>query len=201
MGFFNWAAPVFGHFADRWSPTQIEEIVGWIEPFFPPAGASSARIVDVGGGTGALASRLSAALGTRVTVVDPTPEMMRYLPKDGSVEGVMGTAERIPFPSSTFDALIVTDAFHHFRDQPAAVREFARVVRCGGGIVVVELDPTGFIMRTIVLAEKILGEPGAFMTPQQMCAFMAEHGIDGECERTSGVNYRFTGAVRAHLES
>jgi ubiquinone/menaquinone biosynthesis C-methylase UbiE len=192
MGFFNWAAPMFGHFADRWSPEDIEEIVGWIRPFL----GEERRILDVGGGTGALARHLYKAAGAQVTVLDPTPEMLRYIPADGPIHGVVGTAEAMPFEDDSFDALIVTDAFHHFRDQAGAVAEFRRVVRPGGGVIVVELDPRGFVMRTIVLGEKLLGEPGAFFAPDQMCEFMSENGIAGTCFQLRGVSYRFVGAVR-----
>lgn len=192
MGFFNWAAPAFGHFADRWSPESIDEISGWLEPYL----GGERRVLDVGGGTGALASRLSESTGARVTVLDPTPEMLRYIPDDGPIEGVVGTAEAIPFPDDSFDAVIVTDAFHHFRDQPGAVSEFCRVVRTGGGVLVVELDPAGVVMRLIVLGEKLLGEPGAFFTPDAMCEFMRVHGIAGNCAMIRGVSYRFVGTVR-----
>ncbi|MDO9108134.1 MAG: methyltransferase domain-containing protein [Coriobacteriia bacterium] len=192
MGFFNWAAPAFGHFADRWSPESIEEIVGWLAPYL----GEQKRILDVGGGTGALARRLSQSADAQVTVLDPTPEMLRYIPTDGPIKGVVGTAEAIPFPDDSFDAVIVTDAFHHFRDQPGAVREFRRVVRKGGGVLVVELDPTGLVMRSIALGEKLLGEPGAFFTPDAMCEFMKTHGIAGNCAAIRGVSYRFVGTVR-----
>ncbi len=102
----------------------------------------------------------------------------------------------MPFEDSEFDALIVSDAFHHFRDQPGAVAEFARVVRAGGLVLVLELDPTGIAMRLIVLGEKLLGEPGAFFTPDAMCAFMAAHGIEGECARLRNADYRFLGTVK-----
>lgn len=192
MGFFNWSAPLFGHFADRWDDTGIEQIRDWLLPFVTPNGS----LLDVGGGTGALAKRLSAALASHVTVLDPTPEMLAYLPDTEDVTGVLGLAESMPFEDDRFDAVIVTDAFHHFRDQPAAVREFARVVRPGGGVIVLDLDPSGFVMRTVALGEKLLGEPGAFFTPAQMCTFMAEHGITGECTPTRGASYRFVGAVQ-----
>jgi demethylmenaquinone methyltransferase/2-methoxy-6-polyprenyl-1,4-benzoquinol methylase len=196
VGFFNWAAPIFGHVADRWDDAGIEQIAGWLSPFLPNGDAESpARLLDVGGGTGALARRLHDALGASVTVLDPTPEMLGYIPIDGPVRAVLGTAEAMPFPADAFDAVIVTDAFHHFRDQPGAVAEFARVVRTGGGVVVVDLDPTGLAMRVIALAEKALGEPGAFFTPEQMCAFMAEQGIEGSCTRERGATYRFVGKV------
>lgn len=192
MGFFNWAAPMFGRFADRWSPADIEEIAGWLRPALGAHG----RLLDVGGGTGALGVKLAAALECEVTVLDPTLEMMRYIPDHSPVHAVMGTAEAMPFQGSTFDALITTDAFHHFRDQSGAVAEFARVVRCGGVVVIIELDPRPWWMRPIVFAEKLLGEPGAFFSPDGLCAFMAAHGIDGRCEVLRGVSYRFSGTVR-----
>jgi demethylmenaquinone methyltransferase/2-methoxy-6-polyprenyl-1,4-benzoquinol methylase len=194
MALFNWAAPLFGHFADRWSSESISEIAGWLRTSLNPPCPAGCRILDVGGGTGALATKLAAELQTRVTVLDPSPKMLRYIPDRAPVDAVVGTAEAMPFADDSFDALIVTDAFHHFRDQSGAVSEFARVVKSGGAIVVVELDPRG-LMQVIVTAEKLLGEPGAFLRPSQMCAFMGERGIVGTCAKMKGVSYRFTGIV------
>lgn len=195
MGFFNWAAPLFGHFADRWSREDIEDIASWLRPYLTGDSPDRRRILDVGGGTGALAKRLHEALRADVTVLDPTPEMLRYVPAEGPVRCVLGNAENMPFEDDSFDVVITTDAFHHFRDQPGAVDEFRRVVRIGGGVLVVELDPSGLIMRGVAGVERMLGEPGAFFTPDQMCEFMAHHGIDGACRRIRGVNYRFLGTV------
>lgn len=194
MGLFDWAAPVFGHFADRWSAGSVKEIVAWLKPSLGTPCPEKCRILDVGGGTGALATKLAAELGTRVTVLDPSPKMLRYIPDRAPVDAVVGTAESMPFQDDSFDALIVTDAFHHFRDQSGAVSEFARVVRPGGTIVVLDLDPRG-LMQIIVFAEKLLGEPGTFFRPTELCAFMGERGIVGICEKTRGVSYRFTGKV------
>ncbi len=192
MGFFNWAAPAFNKLADRWSPDNIDEIAAWLKPFVPVGG----RLVDIGGGTGALASKLSHALDAEVIVLDPTPEMIRYVPAEPLVHAVLGSAEHMPFDDDWAHAVIVTDAFHHFRDQDAAAREMARVVSPGGGIVIVELDPRGLVMRMIVAVEKLLGEPGAFFTAEEMCAFFGRHGIEGDCTEMIGPSYRFVGTVR-----
>lgn len=192
MGMFNWSAPLFNWFADRWSPDSIGEIAGWLEPFLD----GDRRILDVGGGTGALGQHLHDATGAAVTVLDATPEMIRYIPESGPVRGVLGVAEEMPFDDDSFDAVIVTDAFHHFRDQPAAVDEFRRVVRSGGGVIVVELDPRPWFMRAIVRGEKLLGEPGSFFAPGEMCEFMAAHGVEGTCTPMRGVSYRFVGLVQ-----
>jgi SAM-dependent methyltransferase len=192
MGFFNWAAPVFNRVADRWSPESIDDIAGWLRPYVGYQG----RVIDVGGGTGALALKLAHALQAEVVVLDPTPEMIQYVPDESSVRAVLGTAEEMPFENNWADAVLVSDAFHHFRNQAGAAAEFARVVRCGGGVVVIELDPRPWFMRILVVAEKLVGEPGAFFSPVEMCEFFAAHGIDGECEQIKGYSYRFTGTVR-----
>ncbi|MDP2182681.1 MAG: class I SAM-dependent methyltransferase [Actinomycetota bacterium] len=191
MGFFNWAAPAFNRLADRWSPDDVDTIAEWLRPFVPRGG----RLIDIGGGTGALAAKLSHTLDAEVIVLDPTPEMIRYVPTEPLVHAVLGSAEDMPLDDAFADAVIVSDAFHHFHDQEGAAREFSRVVRPGGGVVVLELDPSGLVMRIIVAVEKLLGEPGAFFTPEGMCAFMAEAGIDGECTRERGASYRFVGRV------
>ncbi len=192
MGFFNWAAPLVRRFGDRFTDSDADEIAGWLRPAVPAGG----RILDVGGGAGQLAVLLASALHASVTVLDPTPEMLDHVPAHDGITAVSGVAEAMPFEDSEFDALIVSDAFHHFRDQPGAVAEFARVVRAGGLVLVLELDPTGIAMRLIVLGEKLLGEPGAFFTPDAMCAFMAAHGIEGECARLRNADYRFLGTVK-----
>jgi ubiquinone/menaquinone biosynthesis C-methylase UbiE len=127
-------------------------------------------------------------------VLDPTPEMLRYLKPHARVTGVVGLAEAMPFGDGTFDACLISDAFHHFRDQDGAVREITRVVRPGGALLVLEFDPRG-LMRLIVWGEKLLGEPGAFFTPDAMCAYMAARGVPGHCESTSPTGYYFLGAV------
>lgn len=192
MGFFNWAAPLIRRFGDRFTAQDAAEIAGWLRP----ATVDGMRVLDVGGGAGQLAVLLSQALDAHVTVLDPTAEMLSHVPASDRIAAVAGTAEAMPFADSAFDAVVVTDAFHHFRDQARAVAEFARVVRPDGLVLVLELDPRPLPMRMIVLGERLLGEPGAFMSPSQMCAFMKANGIEGVCEPLAKANYRFLGTVR-----
>ena len=192
MGFFNWAAPLVRRFGDRFTSDDAGVIAEWLRPAVAPGG----HVLDVGGGAGQLAALLAEALDARVTVLDPTAEMVAHVPTNERISAVQGTAEAMPLPDDGFDAIVVTDAFHHFRDQGAAVGEFTRVVRDGGLVLVLDLDPRPLSMRLIRLGEMLLGEPGAFMTPEQMCAFMAGHGIRGACEPLRKADYRFCGTVR-----
>ncbi len=191
MGFFDWAAPIIRRYGDRFTPDDAERIAAWIGGAVTPGG----HVLDVGGGAGQLAALLAARLDAHVTVLDPTANMLAHVPESRRLTALAGTAETIPCADSEIDAIVVTDAFHHFRDQDAAVREFVRVVRPGGRVLILDLDPRPFGMRLVVLGEKILGEPGAFMTPDEMCAFMGARGIEGRCERLAGAGYYFLGSV------
>jgi len=191
MGFFTWAAPMFHRADKRWTDDDIEVLAGWLRPFVGVGG----RLLDVGGGTGAVAVRLSRALDAHVTVLDPTPEMVRYVPTDAGVEVVLGEAEAMPLADNGFDAIFVNDALHHFRNQSAALGEFARVIRPGGGVLVLELDPRGLGMHLLAGVERLLGEPGAFLLPDAMVALMAEHDIAGVCIADRGPSYHFLGSA------
>jgi demethylmenaquinone methyltransferase/2-methoxy-6-polyprenyl-1,4-benzoquinol methylase len=192
MGFFNWAAPFIRRYGDRFTADDAEAIAGWLRPAVQPGG----RVLDVGGGSGQLAALLARALAAHVTVLEPTAEIIAYVETTERVSAVQGMAEDMPLPTDGFDAIVVTDAFHHFRDQTAAVAEFTRVVRDGGLVLVLDLDPRPSAMRLIALAERLVGEPATFMTPDEMCAFMAERGISGRCEPLGRAGYRFLGTVR-----
>jgi len=192
MGFFNWAAPFIRRYGDRFTADDAETIAGWLRQAVEPGG----RVLDVGGGSGQLAALLAGALQAYVTVLEPTAEIIAYVNATGHVSAVQGAAEEMPLPTDGFDAIVVIDAFHHFGEQTAAVAEFRRVVRDGGLVLVLDLDPRPLVMRLIALAERLVGEPATFMTPEEMCAFMAERGIEGRCQPLRNAGYRFLGTVR-----
>src|SRR5438552_17575548 len=71
---------------------------------------SSDTVLDVATGTGAVARELLRQKGCTVVALDQSPEMLaearRRLPEN--VELVEGTADRLPFPDASFDALTCT---------------------------------------------------------------------------------------------
>lgn len=97
---------------------------------------TSSTIVDVGGGTGKF-TRALAPLGAARVAVEPTRGMrevfQRVVP---DVPVLDGTAEKIPLPDRFADAIVSAQAFHWFRARPT-LKEFARVLRPGGGIALV----------------------------------------------------------------
>ena len=118
----------FGAVADayeRGRPPYPPEAIDWLLP------AGAARVLDLGAGTGKLARQL-AGLGLDVTAVEPSEGMREQLRRVvPGVHALAGSAERIPLPGSSVDAVLVAQAWH-WVDPMVAVPEVARVLRPGG---------------------------------------------------------------------
>ncbi|HEV3495602.1 MAG TPA: methyltransferase domain-containing protein [Actinomycetes bacterium] len=90
-------------------------------------------VLDLAAGTGKL-TRLLVPSGARVMAVEPSAPMRDQL--EAAVPGVEvlpGTAEELPFGDSTFDGVVVAQAFHWF-DGPRALAEIHRVLKPHGGL-------------------------------------------------------------------
>jgi SAM-dependent methyltransferase len=73
-----------------------------------------------------------AGLGHEVTAVEPDPGMRaRLAVRLPGAAAVEGSAERIPMPDGSADAVVAGQAYHWF-DPEAAHAEIARVLRPGG---------------------------------------------------------------------
>ena len=110
-------------------PGYAEAAVRWA---LSPVGAREPlRVLDLAAGTGKLTATL-VRLGAQVTAVEPDPEMLAEFRREhGSVRSLPGTAEDIPLPGASVDAVLVGQAMHWF-DLDRAVPEIARVLTPGG---------------------------------------------------------------------
>lgn len=117
-GSFGAAADVY----ERSRPSYPVEAVRWALP------EGAQRVLDLGAGTGKLTEVL-LDLGLDVVAVEPSEQMRERI--GGRAEALDGTAEAIPLPDGSVDAVLVGQAFHWF-DAEQALAEMARVVRPGG---------------------------------------------------------------------
>jgi ubiquinone/menaquinone biosynthesis C-methylase UbiE len=101
----------------------------------------SRKIADVACGTGILSDRIERELHPgEIYGVDMSEGMLEQAhARSDRVKWLRGPAERLPFDDGTLDAVVTTSAFHFF-DQPAAVRDFHRVLAPGGLVVVSALS-------------------------------------------------------------
>ena len=101
---------------ERGRPPYPAEAIDWL---LPPG---AARVLDVGAGTGKLTRQL-AARGLDVVAVEPLPGMREQLAR--AVPGVPvhpGTAEDIPLPDGSVDAVLAAQAWHWVDHGPRGAR-------------------------------------------------------------------------------
>jgi ubiquinone/menaquinone biosynthesis C-methylase UbiE len=115
------------------------------------APASGERILEVGPGTGyytlPVAQRLGPGgtldiLDVRRRFPDHTMERARRAGIEGIVP-TLGDGASLPYADGTFDAVFLVSAVAEVPDPPRALREFRRVLKPGGPLVVCEIfvDP------------------------------------------------------------
>jgi SAM-dependent methyltransferase len=110
---------------ERGRPSYPPEAIDWLLP------AGAREVLDLGAGTGKLTTRL-VERGLDVVAVDPIPEMLDVLRKSlPDTPALLGTAEEIPLPDNSVDAVLVAQAWHWF-DPTRAIPEVVRVLRPGG---------------------------------------------------------------------
>lgn len=89
--------------------------------------APGLRVLDLGAGTGKLTATLTS-LGFETVAVEPDPQMLAELRRSvPGVEAMSGSAEEIPLPDASVDAVVAGNAMHWF-DMDVAGPEIARVL-------------------------------------------------------------------------
>ena len=99
------------------------------------------RILDVGSGEGYLTSVLGAYIEKTYSLVpsrvlsacDPHPELFKYPEVD--CDKILPDGS-LPYDSNTFDAVFSIEVIEHVEDQFRLVREFLRVTKPGGRVIV-----------------------------------------------------------------
>ncbi|MGD1257900.1 class I SAM-dependent methyltransferase [Mycobacterium seoulense] len=99
------------------------------------------KIADIACGTGILSDRIARELQPdEIYGVDMSDGMLAQArARTDRVQWLRGPAEQLPFDDGALDAVVTTSAFHFF-DQPAALREFHRVLAPGGLVAVAALS-------------------------------------------------------------
>jgi SAM-dependent methyltransferase len=113
----------------RGRPDYPAEIDGWLNKTLHLGPRRTA--LDLGAGTGKFTGRLLAT-GASVIAVEPVDAMRARLARDWpQVTALKGTAESIPLPDASADAVVCAQAFHWFATT-AALAEIRRVLQPGG---------------------------------------------------------------------
>jgi SAM-dependent methyltransferase len=128
---------------ERHRPEYPEEALRWAAELLGLG--SSARVLDVGAGTGKLTRGL-VAVGFEVVAVEPGGPMVAQLRETvPEADAREAPAEAIPLANEAVDAAFAGQAYHWF-DRERALPELHRVICRGGGLVLLwnwwdERDP------------------------------------------------------------
>jgi demethylmenaquinone methyltransferase/2-methoxy-6-polyprenyl-1,4-benzoquinol methylase len=164
-----------------------------------PARQRARAVLDVGTGTGKLASAImELAPGARVVGIDFTEAMLRAAPRGLSLANA--DALRLPFADSQFDAVVSAFVVRNLSDVELGIAEQVRVLAPGGRLVVLETTPgpRGLLrpffrlyFRYVVplLGRLIAGERAAytylpestlaFLEPARLAEVLGQNGLIG----------------------
>ena len=169
---FNHLGFVFNTFGSFVYPKSVRESLCT----FLNEQAHQSKILDIGAGTGMLCTFGYACRDDlKYVAVDPAEGMMKYA-KD-YVETHKASAEALPFEDNSFDVAMMGESLHHFRDVDASLGECVRVLKDGARLFIYDFDVSTFMGKNICKAEKLLGEPGNFFTPQALEAKLLSYGL------------------------
>ena len=200
---------------ERARPGYPTEAVAWIADRLDLR--ERRTVLDLGAGTGKL-TRALLETGARVIAVEPGDAMRAQLERAApAAETMRGSAEDIPLPAGTVDAITVGQAFHWFRHDEA-IPELHRVLRPGGGVALVWnlRDPDNPLQKEIgeLIAPFVpLARPDAEEWPrplreselfgpleEQRFSFVQELDPDTLAERIASVSFVAAASADARRE-
>jgi SAM-dependent methyltransferase len=215
---------------DRMSDVYVREIDSRFEPVVDGVIARAGlqadeSVLDLGTGTGAVAERAAAIVGSGGTVVgvDISQEMLVQAQRRLETSGVTGVdlrqgrAEEIPAESASFDVVLASLSMMFVIDRERAAQEIARVLRPEGRFVAsVWAGPdTCDLVAFQQIAGRAAGTtpipgagPGALADPSSFVQQLEAVGIQAQVEReTTGFDFEgfesawntFAGVTTAQL--
>ena len=137
------------------------------------------KILDVGAGKGAVASRvLDASRGAALYAVDPSEKAISVIrAKLPKIDASVAPAEKLPFPDSEFDRAYTTMALHHYSDIGTSLKEISRVLKPGGTFLVLESEPRSALGRLFRFFGGLVGEHLQMFTQPQLETKLTESGL------------------------
>ncbi len=138
-----WSKGAEGYHKSVWRSIRSDRLKKtWQGVFRKGLGDGKLKVLDIGTGPGIVAFLL-ADMGHTVTGVDQSEEMLKKARENAArlklpVEFRQGDAENLPFEDESFDAVINRHVLWTLPDPERALREWKRVLRPGGRLVIVD---------------------------------------------------------------
>jgi SAM-dependent methyltransferase len=173
------ARPVRADVAESYDLGVDGYINVWSAVILPPAEAvvatlgipAGARVLDVGGGTGALVPSIRAvAPDATVVAVDASAAMLRAARARAGVPAVQGDAVALPVRDARADVVLLAYVLFHVSDPGRAVAEGARALRPGGALGTVTWARESALAAYAVWDEELTAAGAPVLRPRKVDA-------------------------------
>lgn len=180
-------APVYDRVNHPWivDPAKVLAMLGL---------SGSERILDVAGGTGAVAHAVVQATQAHVTVLDASAKMLAQVPRHKRIQTVHGVATSLPFQSESFDVVLCTSALHQLEPQNVALAAMRRVLKPHGRLFIVDFDPEGLVGPVLTLSETLFRQGHRYLAKAELEGVLREAGFVGRFAPFSLIQYAYFGS-------
>lgn len=191
------------HYDDKWHISFDERCIEYALGRYlkaVPDGRRYDQVLEVGCGTGFFLLNLAqAGVIGEAHCTDISQGMVDVCVMNGArlgieVQGRVADAERLPYDDDSFDMVIGHAVVHHLPDLDTAFREFLRVLKPGGRLVIAG-EPTRVgdrianqfkraarmgvkAVATVLGAERVLADPYSAMPESELQAALLETQVD-----------------------
>ena len=102
----------------------------------------NSKILDAGCGTGELLYILSKNKKLKLYGIDVSEEMLKIAGKKlgKKTKLSMSSVENVNFKNNSFDYIFSEDAFHHYANYGLVMKNFYRILKKGGKLIVVDFN-------------------------------------------------------------
>lgn len=185
--FFDLIAPVYERLAHplvMGSPAHVFELLQL---------QGTEQILDVGGGTGALARLVVERTRAEVTVVDAARRMLDQIPAHPRIHKVHGPAHSLPFHADSFDMVVCTAAMHWLTPHQATLAAMRRVLKPGGRLYLQDFDKAGLAGPLLTRGEELLKQGAEYLSRQELEPLLKEQGFAGRFVLFNLFQYAYVG--------
>jgi ArsR family transcriptional regulator len=175
----------FGKHAPRWDQIRaqwfgdtfhLEALLALLDPNW--------TIADIGTGTGAMLPLLAPHV-KQVIAIDPSPAMLKAARsrikdqnlenvdlRQGSVGGLNGETESLPIEDGSVDVALLALVLAYTPDPSAALQEIKRILKPGGIVLIIDLQPHAVELFRTELNHRWMGFP-----QEDLIAWLKEAGF------------------------
>lgn len=151
------------------------------------------KILDVGGGTGALARLIVERTRADVTVLDASRRMLDQIPRHPRLHPVHGPANSLPFHADSFDLVVSTAALHFLTPHQSTLSAMRRVLKPGGRIYLQDFDKEGPVGPLLTRGEEFFKQGAEYLSRHELEPLLKEQGFEGRFVLFNFLQYAYIG--------